>query len=246
MAEGGPVGRREIGGALGKVSQCLGRLSHHGAWARVPRLGPFEAGQRQGRGLRSIGHRSRFRLRSVPHGVAHQRIKPLVLGRGNVGVPINATATPAPGWTADQEKIEDMSGGSIEEDVGHVLAADQVDVIDAQIHRGDLIAAAPDDALPFHRLGQSSPEPVPRREEGVPVQPSRVELGVIGATGPHRVEAVPMLRGETAHRHWSGRQDLVEIRRSQHAHPRAELGHHGAQVGHASILPRLSPGVGRP
>ena len=62
-----------------------------------------------------------------------------------------------------------MRGRGVEEDIRHVLAAHQVDVIDAQVHRGDFVAAAPDGALPLDHLGPSAPQPVSRGEEGAPV-----------------------------------------------------------------------------
>ena len=64
-----------------------------------------------------------------------------------------------------------MAGRNVEEDVRAVLAADQVDVIDAQIG-GDLVVARWSPwALPFDAIGYAPAQAVGRFEEALAVFP---------------------------------------------------------------------------
>ena len=66
-------------------------------------------------------------------------------------------------------------------------------MVDAQVHRGHLVAAAAYGTLPLHHLGSPSPEPVARREESAPVLPGGMELGVEGTAFSYRRQALPVL-----------------------------------------------------
>ena len=162
----------------------------------------------------------------------------LILGRRNLGVPITSGAPPTPGEAADQQGIEDVSGRRVEQDVRHVLAADQVHVVNPQIHRRDFVPAATYRTLPLHDLWSTSTETIASGQECLPVEPGRVELGVVGAAGPDGIEEIPVVGRQAAHHGRACGQHLVEVVASEHPEARAELGHHGAQIWHVRILPR--------
>ena len=111
-------------------------------------------------------------------------------------------------------------------------------MVNTQIHRGDFVSAASYRPLPLHDLWSTSTQTIPGGQECLPVAPGRVELCVIGAAGPDRIEEIPVVGRQAAHHSRACGQHVVEIVISEHPEARAELGHHGAQIWHARILPR--------
>ena len=72
----------------------------------------------------------------------------------------------------------------------------EVDVVDPQVDGRHLVAGGPAGALPLHHLGQPAPQAVVGGEEGLPVRPRRVELGVVGAARPGGRPRRSQLSGE--------------------------------------------------
>ena len=114
-------------------------------------------------------------------------VEVLVLHRSDLGVPVAPQSTSGPGRATDQAgRSKTCVGRCVEEDVRHVLATHQVDVIDAQVDRCHLVPAAPDRPLPLRpprAAGPSGRRRTARRNR--PFSQRRVKLGVVGPPGPY-------------------------------------------------------------
>ena len=179
----------------------------------------------------------------VASGQADALVEGLVLDRGHLGVPVPAAGQDLPGRPgtparpAEEERVEDAGRGHVEEDLRQVLAADQVDVIDAQVDGRHLVAGGAARPLPLDDLGEASPQAVACSQEGLPVRPGGVELGVIGAAGVQAFQALPHLRRQAVHHGGARPHGLVDPGQPQHAEAGAELGHRGPVARHVRILP---------
>ena len=138
----------------------------------------------------------------------------------------------------DQQGVEDVRRRRVEEDVREVLAADEVDVVDPQIDGRHLVTGCPSRALPLHDGGQPAPQAVGGGEEGLPVGPGGVELGVEGAAGAERRQVLPHLGRDAVHDRCARAHRGVDVGQAEHAEPGAELGHRGAVARHPRILAR--------
>ena len=170
-------------------------------------------------------------------------VEGLVLRGRHLRVPVPAArkdlaAGPAgPALPGDEQVVEDVRGRDVEEDVGEVLATDQVHVVDAQIDRRHLVARGPPRALPLDDVREATAQPVSGGEKGPPVLPGSVEFGVVGRTGAELGQLVPHLGGDAAHDRCPRPDRLVDVGASQGAERGAQLGHHGARARHGRILP---------
>ena len=186
------------------------------------------------------------RRRAVPldRGPPHGLVERLILGRRHLGVPVadarhSATPRPRPpARPADEEPVEDVRRRHVEEDLREVLAADQVDVVDAEVDGRHLVPRGTPGPFPLHHPGQASPQAVVGRQEGLSVGPGGVELGVVAAPGAQRGQALPQLGRQAVHHRWARAHRLVDAGQAEHAEAGAELGHHGAVARHGRILPR--------
>ena len=185
---------------------------------------PGSAGRRRARppGSLAAGAAGTVRRRLGRHApsAAHADglVQGLVLGRRHLGVPVAAAGEhlprdPAPaGLPTEEEGVEHAGRGDVEEDVREVLAADQVDVVDAQVDGRHLVARGAARALPLDHPGQAPPQAVLGGEEGLPVRPRGVELCVEGAAAAETVEAVPHLGRQAVHHRRARPQGLVDAR----------------------------------
>ena len=256
MPEGVALGRGEVDGARGQIlhrGRCRtapgrGRGGHPRSGCHVqPRqrhgCQPDELAARIGAGVAAIDEGGAVGRVGVASGRADGLVERLVLGRRDLGVPV----TPAgqdlprrsgpPARPTEEQCVEDAGRGDVEEDLGQVLAADQVHVIDPEVDGGHLVARGAAGSLPLDHLGQASPQAIAGGQEGLPVGPGGVELGVVGATGPEAVEALPHLGRQAVHHGRARPHGLVDTGQPQHPQPRAELGHRGPVARHARILP---------
>ena len=202
-------------------------------------------------GLRRAGVRRSAPVRSE-RGETNGLVERLVLDRGHLGVPVPAAGErlvaplrPPPGLVrGDEQRVEDVGRRHVEEDVREVLAADQVDVVDPQVDGRHLVTGGAARPLPLHDRGQPAAQPVGGRQEGLPVGPGRVELGVVGAAGAQLGQALPHLGRQAVHDRRARAHRRVDVGQAEHAEPGAELGHRGAVARHARILPRPRRGAG--
>ena len=143
-------------------------------------------------------------------------VERLVLAGRHLGVPVAAAGEDVAGGPAgtalpaDEQVVEHVRGRHVEQDLREVLAADQVDVVDAQVDRRHLVARRPAGALPLHHGRQPSPQPVVGGEEGLAVGPGGVELGVEGAAGAQAPRGGPTFGGEAVHHRRAGAHRLVD------------------------------------
>ena len=112
------------------------------------------------------GRRERHRLIGATSGEADRLVEGLVLRRRHLGVPVAsagrdlARRSSTAARTTEEQRVEDAGRGHVEEDLGEVLAADQVDVIDAQVDGRHLVAGGAARSLPLDHLGQATSQPV--------------------------------------------------------------------------------------
>ena len=172
--------RAEVGGAGGEVAQQRrrravagrragpadrvgGTESRQRRWQRAP--GPTAGRARGAARARWRDSRSSHRERGEPDGVVER----LVLRRRDLGVPVPAAVErvaappgrpgPAP---PTRSASKTLPRRHVEEDLRQVLAADQVDVVDAQVDRRHLVPGGAAGPLPLDHLGQPAPEAVAR------------------------------------------------------------------------------------
>ncbi len=185
-------------------------------------------------------------LRRLPD----RRIQSLVLGRRHLGVPVASTgqnpattgtttrATTGTALPSDQQGVEHGGRRHVEQDVREVLAAHQIDVVHPQVDRRHLVARSAPGALPLDDLGQPAAQAVVGGQESTAVLPRRVELRVERTTSAQPRQVLPHLGRQAVHYRRTGVNRLVDVRQSQHAQPRPELGHGGPVARHPASLAR--------
>ena len=88
-----------------------------------------------------------------------------VLGRRDLAEPVGA----APAVPAGEQAVEEMVRRRVHDDLRQVLAADEIDVVDAEIGGHDLVAGRTVRALPLDQDRRPAAQAVARGEEGAPV-----------------------------------------------------------------------------
>ena len=215
----------------------------------VVRIRRFESRQRRRTGAtrpcrRGTAERAgALRYVASIHGIPDRRVERLVLHWSHFGVPVatarqHSTGRPAtPALAGDQQVVEHVGRGHVEQNVREVLTADQVDVVHAQVDRRDLVARSASGAFPLDDQGQPPTQSLGGCEESPAVLPRGVEFRVVEATGAQLGQVLPPLRREAVHDGRAGADRFVDGSQPQHAKAGPELGHGGPVARHFCIFP---------
>ena len=159
---------------------------------------------------------------------AHFLVQRGVFDRRDLAEPVGT----APAVAAGEQTVEEMVRRRVHDDVREVLAADEVDVVDAEIGRHDLVAGRAVRALPLDQDRRPAAQAVARVEEGAPVhQRRREDVGVLAFLPRPQQELV--VGGRHVEERFGFRaQRGLDVVEPEHSQPGDDLGDRRPEIGH--------------
>ena len=152
-----------------------------------------------------------------------------VLGRRDLVEPVTRRALAVP---ALEHAIENVLGRRVHDDARQVLAADEVDVIDAQVGRYRFVAERPVRALPLDDERWPAAQRVACAEKGLPVHERRDEQVAVRAVLPRPLQPFEVVGADVLEHGRHVVECLADVVGAAHAEPGHHLGDQGLEVGH--------------
>jgi hypothetical protein len=100
-------------------------------------------------------------------------VKRLILCRRDSEVPVGVVIDAA----GSKKGVDETGRAQVVQDAGHVLAADQVDVINAKVRRDNFVARCPSTASPFDNPRRAESQGVRGGQKSRPIRKASAQLG---------------------------------------------------------------------